>query len=304
MMDESLIDMIRSKARRLQTVPDKFLSGVRKSEKEVYEAVIELLSRMEVKSGQFVASRANLEIAGEVNELLRSVMAQGEYGKALSQFAKEFDIQADATLSYFGEAFQITTAPEAAAAFVAMAKRNAVDLLINRAADAEFLYPVRDIIEQSVVNNAGYAETLRSLREFIETSEDADGRLLSYSRGIAHDSFAVADRSTVSAYAAEYGMEWYLYLGGEIETTRPFCAERVGGYYHQKEIEKWGDGIATLGMAWPKKGAWGGEMDGTNSSTIFSVAGGYNCRHVISPVSEFSVPASWMERARAQGLVE
>lgn len=298
------IDLIKGKARRLDSVPDEFLSSVKKSQREVYEAVLQMLSEMEVKGGQFVASKKNLELAYQINERLKQVMAAGDYGKALSKFAMEFDIQADLNLNYFSEAFKINAVPEVAAVLLNAAKVNAVDLLINRAADSEFLYPIRDIIEQSVVNNAGYAETLQTLREFIEGNDQVDGRLLKYSRGIAHDTFAVADRSVVSAYAAEYGMEWFFYLGGEMETTRPFCAERIGGFFHQKEVEAWGAGSRTTGMAWPKDGEWGGKMDGTNSSTIFSVAGGYNCGHLISPVSEAVVPEKVIERVRAQGFID
>jgi len=270
----------------------------------VYEAILQLLGEMEMKGGQFVASKTNLELAYQINEKLKGVMASGEYGKALSEFAGQFDIQAESNLSYFTEAFNITAAPELAATLLSASKVNAVDLLINRAADSEFLYPLRDIIEQSVVNNAGYAETIKTLREFIEGGENVDGRLLQYSRGIAHDTFAVADRSVISAYASEYGMEWFLYMGATMTTTRPFCSERIGGFYHQKEIEMWGEGKKTLGMAWPKDGEWGGMMDGTNSSTIFSVAGGYNCGHIISPVSESDVPESDIRRAQMQGFVE
>lgn len=298
------IDLIKGKARRLDSVPDEFLSSVKKSQREVYEAVLQMLSEMEVKGGQFIASKKNLELAYKINERLKGVMAAGDYGKALSKFAMEFDVQADLNLNYFNEAFNITAAPEVATVLLNAAKVNAVDLLINRAADSEFLYPIRDIIEQSVVNNAGYSETLQTLRAFIEGNDEVEGRLLKYSRGIAHDTFAVADASAVSAYAAEYGMEWFFYLGGEMDTTRPFCSERIGKFFHQKEVEAWGAGERTTGMVWPKDGGWGGRMDGTNSSTIFSTRGGYNCGHVISPVSEAVVPADVIARVRAQGFID
>lgn len=302
-MAESFIEIIKRKADNLDAIPDKFLSGVKRSEKEIFAGILELLSQLEVRNGVFVASPENLRIASTINEQIKQVMLSSEYSKALGEFAKGFDVQAELTQEYFLKALQVET-PAIAASLVQIAKRNAVDLLINRGNDADFLYPLRDIIEQSVVNNASYAETLKAIREMVEGSDQFESRLMSYSRGIALDTFAIADASVIATYSNEYEFEWFRYVGGTMKTTRPFCLERDGNFYHKREIEAWGEGKKTTGLKLPSSGGWGGRIDGTTASTIFSYRGGYACRHLIMPVSVFSVPKDVIIRNIEQGFYE
>jgi hypothetical protein len=65
------LDLIKEKNRRLESIPEKFLSQVRKSERQVYENVIELLGQLEQRGGKFVASIENVKIAGQINAELK-----------------------------------------------------------------------------------------------------------------------------------------------------------------------------------------------------------------------------------------
>ena len=112
-------------------------------------------------------------------------------------------------------------------------------------------------------------------------------RLLQYNKQIAHDTFAIADRNYTSAVSEELEAEWFFYSGSEIETTRPFCSARHNEYFYYREIEQWPS----------TAGDWAGRIPGTNSSTIYSYAGGYNCRHSIIPVSIRRVPEAKIREA-------
>ena len=74
--------------------------------------------------------------------------------------------------------------------------------------------------------------------------------------------------------ANKFNVQYFRYSGTEIETSRCFCDQRIGNIYTKKEIESWADL------------EWSGKIKGTNSTNIFQVAGGWNCRHNIRPVSE------------------
>lgn len=291
------------KISRLTTVPDEFLSKIPKAESQVYDKVVEILSRLEIKDGSYVISSKNLKLASEISGLLRGVLLESDYTNFVAEFAKEFDTQAAISNSYFAKEFAGYTASEMAAAVVNTSKRQAVDLLLNRASDAEFIKPLQDIIEQSVINGSGYSETLKSIREFVQGNEETAGGLERYSRTYAHDTFAIADRSHTSVVAEELEAEWFLYSGDTIATTRPFCDERHNQYFYYKEIQAWGEGERTLGkngkneeMSWPQNDTWNGRIPETNSSTIFSYCGGFGCRHSILPVSIFSVPREVIQR--------
>ena len=85
-------------------MPDKFLSQVKKSERQVYENVIELLGSLDQKSGQFVASVRNLRIVAQINDELKRALYGSDYVSAVTQFASEFDIQNDINFEYFQKA--------------------------------------------------------------------------------------------------------------------------------------------------------------------------------------------------------
>jgi len=301
-------ELAKDKVRRLTSVPDDFLSKIPASEAQVYDSVVGLISRLEIKNGSYVISTKNLKIASEISQLLKGVLLSSDYTKYVAEFAREFDTQAKISDEFFKKTFPEFTVSEMAVAVNQISKRETIDLLLNRASDAEFIAPLRDIIEQAVINGSGYTETLKSIRTFIQGDAEIAGKMERYSRLYAHDAFAISDRSYTSVVSEELGIEWFFYSGDTIATTRPFCDERHNQYYYYKEIEAWGAGKPTLGKngtnqetAWPEGGTWAGRIQETNSTNIYSYGGGWNCRHSILPVSIFSVPKEVIERNIASG---
>ncbi len=191
------------KISRLTSVPDEFLSKIPKSEKQVYDKVVELLSRLEIKNGAYSISDKNLKIAAQISSELKQVLLSSDYTKHTTEFIREFDKQAVISDKLFKKSFPAFTPSDLGKSIVNISKRNAIDLLLNRASDSDFIAPLTQTIEQSVINGAGYQETLQSIRDFIEGTPDVDGALLKYSKTYAHDSFAIADRSYTSVAADE-----------------------------------------------------------------------------------------------------
>jgi hypothetical protein len=118
---------------------------------------------------------------------------------------------------------------------------------------------------------------------------------------VAGTAQAIADRSYAAAVNEELGIEYFQYLGGEIPTTRPFCEHREGQIFHRKEIEAWGNGDNSAGINDIVDGTWSGRIDGTDSRSIFTFVGGWNCRHYLVPVIVNRVPANVKARAKAEG---
>lgn len=291
----------KDKINRLVSVPDEFLSKIPRAESQIYDAVVELLSRLEVRGGAFAITAKNLQIAQEISELLRTVLLSSDYAKYVAEFAREFDQQAAVSDKVFKTAFPDFKRTQLASNVIDIAKREAIDLLLNRASDTDFVAPLRDVIQQSVINGAGFKETLTSIRTFIEGNEEELGALRRYSSTYSRDAFAQADRSYTSVVSEELDAEWFKWSGGEIATTRPFCAERHNEFYHYKEIEAWGAGEPTGDLQWPKSGTWAGRIPETNSATIYGYAGGFNCMHSVLPQSVFAVPRDVIERNIANG---
>jgi hypothetical protein len=138
--------------------------------------------------------------------------------------------------------------------------------------------PLINILNRSVNSGGQFKGFLEEVRIFTEGNPDLDGRLLSYSRGFLRDTLFGYSRAYQQAMTADLKLSWYLYSGGIRDTTRPFCQERAGKFYHQKEVESWADL------------SWQGKNSSTTESSIFVFAGGWNCEHSLIPVSDIIVP--------------
>jgi hypothetical protein len=87
-----------------------------------------------------------------------------------------------------------------------------------------------------------------------------------------------------------FQLVWVKYLGGLISTSRDFCIERNNQYFHVEEVKRW-----------PNQ-EWEGKLPNTNKYNIFTVAGGYNCRHNFQFVKADKVPQSVKSRVKSAGL--
>jgi hypothetical protein len=195
--------------------------------------------------------------------------------------------QAKVSNDLFAKTFEGFTPLPVSQQLLRTTQRNAVDLLVNAIGNQRFADVVRENIETAISSNAGFTETVKQLQTIVPGDDEVDGKLLQYNKQIAHDTFAIADRNYTSAVSEELEAEWFFYSGSEIETTRPFCSARHNQYFYYREIEQWPS----------TAGDWAGRIPGTNSSTIYSYAGGYNCRHSIIPVSIRRVPEKVVREA-------
>lgn len=87
----------------------------------------------------------------------------------------------------------------------------------------------------------------------------------------AQDIFQDFDRETQKTYADELKLNYAIYSGTEIKTTRDFCEARINNIYSRKEITKW------------NSKDWKGKRKGV---PVEVQCGGYNCRHHFSFISD------------------
>jgi hypothetical protein len=295
-MDDNFIS---DKNDRLEEVPGKFVDSVSNLESKIMKEVESLVSQLEMKDGVIEMTDKNLALIESINQRIINVTFDEEYEKNLTKFIGEFKTQAGLNNEYFqviNEDFQLKPLYKTV---LENTQKNAIALLNEDAFTATLSTPIKQILESSITNKQSFTDTIESLRYIIQGDETADGRLISHVKRVAYDSFAVSDRSYTNAVSTDLSLEFYRFTGGKIEDTRCFCRERAGKYFHQKEVEGWGEGKG-LGDC-KQDGLWQGANANTDKSTIFLYLGGYNCKHSILPVSTKSVPREVINRAKQEG---
>lgn len=290
-MAKSLDEIIQEKLDRLETVPDAFTSSIDKHQGKVYRELLGLLEGLDREAGNIVISEANIARIEQIINGLKDVFFDKDYLAAVKTFAGEFDTQAKITKQLFAVGFDEIPNDKLFQEILRVTKRNAVSLFNDQAISQEYFEPLRISLTTSITSGASYKDTVESIRALTLGNSTAEGLVQSHAKTIARTSFSISDRAYTTQISQAYNIEFYKYSGSTIETTRPFCDSRHNKFYHKKEVEAWGD-----------LDPWAGWMKGTNSSTIFTNLGGWNCRHSLIPVSVFAVPKKDILRAIDKGF--
>ncbi|MFZ7106593.1 MAG: hypothetical protein ACO1HP_07525 [Bacteroidota bacterium] len=282
--------LLRQRSAALASGPEKLLSAVGKAQRKIYEDLLLKIGQLERSGGRVVLSEANLALVRTINNELEGVLFGTDYVEAVSEFAASFKTTKEITDSAFKAAFPDFEGDQVADQVFRYSQRTAVEALTGATVETGFLEPLRGAISQAVSTGADWTETVDLLRAMTIGDADYDGKLAKYVKQVAWDALAVSDRTYAQAVAKELETEWWYYSGGELPTTREFCIERMGKYWHTEEIRSW----ASL--------EWKGKMDEvTTADTIFSYLGGWNCRHTLMPVSDLIVPMEDQIRAAEKG---
>lgn len=278
--------IIDAKLDRLESVPNAFLSAMERIQKSKFDDIVQLLDLLDYSGGNLVVSEANLLRVEALVEEIKGVLTGSEFEKAVGQLMDEFNEQAVLNYAYFESIDDAFAIPQISTAIVKQRQAGTIASLLD-STNQYLSNPTREALSASIQSGASRQELIDTLRFLVQGNDDIDGRLLRSTRLVVSDAFALSDAAVSESIAENLGLEWYLYTGGLIDTTRPFCKARNGKFFHKTEVENW----ASL--------TWNGKMPDTTEKTIFLTRGGYNCQHSLLPVSESIVPKSTVQRVFA-----
>jgi hypothetical protein len=290
-------DIIKEKLSRLESIPDRFVNAIGKTQKGVMADIESIIFSLDRDGETFLLNEKNLSLINSIEKKLKETIFNDEYTSELTKYISQFKQQANLNNAYFTELSDKFDNKDVYKLSLEASQKNAIALLGEDSFSQQLIIPITQSLQSSVNSSISFTETLSSLRSFIEGSDQVDGRLQGYVKRIAYDAFSASDRSYTNVVANDLGLQFYKYQGVEVEDTRPFCNERRGKYFHKKEIELWGENETCCGLEWPNSKGWQGRNSATNKATIFIFAGGYNCKDSILPVSVKSVPGSVIQRA-------
>lgn len=128
--------------------------------------------------------------------------------------------------------------------------------------DVKVLGELKNLALRSVSGQQGYQALKEEVKTFIDGNKDSAGMLQRYYRNFVYDTYSQVDRATAEVYAVRLEMDYALYEGGLIKTSRKFCKERNGKVFTRDEINQFDPKVAKQPNYNP-----------------FTDLGGYGCRH-------------------------
>lgn len=293
--------LIQERIDRLESVPEKLITVIDKQEERLFKQILKDLDGLKIVDGKIEASKDNLAKINSILENLKRTLFGSDYLNAIKEFAGEIASQAKLNNKILEQTIGTFEDSEMFKATVERSQVNALLLLDEGAVTNNLLQPIAQILTNSIVSNVSFQQAVATLRENMVGEKSLLGR---YSKTIIKDAFSISDRQYNQLISKENGIEFYRYDGGKLKTTRYFCCVRSNKIYHYKEISSWG----SKPSLWNKGDATGcdklnggGMNPDTNSSTIFSYLGGYNCQHILVPIATQYVPQSVKNEAQSKG---
>lgn len=294
----TLREILEEKETRLENVPEQFATKVERVQKQTLRELISLLDKLEREGSFIVVSVENIAKIQEISEtLLTYIFEDTDYFDALKAFSGEFNGQAKLSREYLDQIAKDFDNKELYKTTLRNSQKQTIELLSKTSVNQIFINPMKDVLLASVSGGASFTDTIQALTDIVQGTPQKEGNLLSHVKQVAFDGFAFADRQYMKVTSEDMGFEWFQYFGGRIKDSRSFCVERAGGVFHKKEIEYWGVTPSLWDKPPGSRFHGGGRVLETNKTTIWTFAGGYNCRHQIAPVAESSVPQAALERA-------
>lgn len=282
---------------RIGTITDKAVANLSKSvtasQKALYSDMEALLSKLELDSeGMIKQSQANRKLLLKVDQVFNKSLNDSGYYSGLENFTESFATLTAANEKYFDFILDTFTIDSHYIKSLQKASISEIEtLLANDGLEAALKQPLQQILNTNINTGASLSDMLAQVRQFIQGSPDAEGRLLRYSKQITRDSLFNYSSSLQESVSQKSGLQFYYYQGHLMADSRYFCIARQGQYFHKREVEDWASRD------------WQGKRAGTTSSTIFIYRGGYNCLHSLIPVSESVVPKDIIERAQEKGFL-
>jgi hypothetical protein len=268
-------------------------TGIKSVQNSLYPQIVKVLKDLELdEEGLILQNAGNRAIINKSLTVLDQKVASSQYQNLIENYLKTIPAVDALSVTYF-EALSDAFKPNRQ--FLASLQKQTVkqveDLLFNQGFEASVKIPLSNVLNTSINSGGHFTDLLDSVRTFIKGTTDIDGKLLSHTKTITKSILFNYSRAFHHAVSNDLGLVWYAYSGGLMRSSRDFCIDKAGHYYLKSEIETWPDQD------------WAGKVSGTNASTIFIFAGGWNCSHSIIPVHESTVPEEDIISSKERGFV-
>jgi hypothetical protein len=140
---------------------------------------------------------------------------------------------------------------------------------------ANYEQPLMKVLQQGVSGQASSKQLTQTLTETLSEN----GLSAKWAKNQVNDGLYQFSRNYTETVSADLGLQHYLYAGVQIDSTRTWCAEKVGKVFTRAQVlEMAGD-------------SWSGKIPGTNAGNILVRAGGYGCKHRFIPITKAAYQA-------------
>lgn len=245
-------------------------------EKSIYQLFIKKLSELDIENGNIVSSPSNFKLVRELSNLGNQLsdLKKGLIIKIIEAFTKIFMLNK----KYF-ETFKTTTEAVNKEVLTQLYERFGYDengivkqgFFDDLVQSDEEIAKLKSEALRAVASNIDFKSFKKAIGRKVITNKNVSGVVKRAWSTIIDDIYSNYDRGVASAYSSKLGLNYAVFQGGIMQTTRPFCRQRNNKVFTREEIKSW----ELL------------EFEGKPVSyNPFIDLGGYNCRHTLDWIDE------------------
>jgi len=221
-----------------------------------------LVPSLDISNGKIKNTTANINKVNKASKL-RSFMRTVINASMYEYYDKQFNSLTGQTTRYFN-AFEPT---EAAQERITAKGEKIVEGFLDSLFDNnDIVRSLQNTVKNAVTTSMESSDLKTLLTDQIKGKKDKLGVIGSYHSKNGRDEFQAYSRTLDNNFSTTLNLNYAIYAGGEINTTRVFCDERNGNVYTREVILSWNHTPAT----------WVGRKE---NNEILVDMGGYNCRH-------------------------
>lgn len=129
---------------------------------------------------------------------------------------------------------------------------------------------IKELLLNATITQKGFYETRQNLKNLVTGTSDKVGLIQSRYSQVVYDQISRIDRTINKMYADKLKLSYFIYSGGLVKDSRPFCIKRNGKVFTTDEVTEFDP---------PAEG-----QSVPIGYDPFLQCGGYNCRHHLNPV--------------------
>lgn len=274
-------DLHKKKLEFLERKELELKNGVSSIEKKLLDIIVEsVLDNLEVKDGTVLPSEKNIKLTQLLSDIFDD-FNKNVNNNLLKQYVETIRTNTDLNKKYFGmfetDSKKLISVSDATKEIVnrrigitdkgVVIKGGFLDSFIK---DNRTQSRLQSILTQGITSGSALKDLRTDVKLFIVGDGKKLGSVQNAYSTLIYDTYQQVDRLEAGIYAQSLNMEAFIYSGGKVAQTRPFCCQRNGLIFTTEEASSW------------KNLEFQGKSNPYNPLIDL---GGYGCRHSTQYIS-------------------
>lgn len=289
--------LIKQLLQTIDTATEGFNSKIPSLQQAIFDDIILLVKDLQISSdGVIKNSVQNLKTIGRIKAKIEKIVLNEEYLKEVSKFVEAFDTVAQIQNEYFKLIEKKFSPSKLLKEIQRQSIDSAIESLTESGLDYNVTGAIKEILRTNITSGGSYKDLTNQLRQSVVGAKPGAGILERYMSKAVIDSIQQFNAQYSHAIADDLGLNYYMYIGSLIETSRCFCKALIKKkFIHKSEIprivsgdfEEFKEMKCTI---YSKTDLPQGMIEGTNASNFPIRRGGHRCGHQLAPVSSAVIP--------------